>query len=81
MDVAAILALVTKGISVAEALIAAGQSAAPAFDALKGLLGKDPVEVTDADLAETERVLDQLIANFNLPLSPAKPGDPDYVPA
>ena len=70
MDVAAILALVTKGISIANALITAGQSAAPAFAALQNLF-KGKATITQADMDSTDAVLDALLDNFNLELPPA----------
>jgi hypothetical protein len=70
MDVAAILALVTKGISIANALIMAGQSAAPAFAALQNLF-KGKATITQADMDSTDAVLDALLDDFNLELPPA----------
>ena len=72
MDVTAILALVSQGISVANALISAGQSAAPAFKALENLFKKRAVAITQADLDQTEAVLDALIDQFDIDLPPAK---------
>ena len=67
MDISAILALIAKGISIVEALYEAGQSAAPAFEALKNLItGAQEGTVTDQQLTETEALLDQMIADFNL---------------
>ena len=66
MEIAAILSLVMKGISVAEALYTAGQEAAPAFSALKDLVtGAQNGTVTQADLDKTEALLDSLIEDFN----------------
>lgn len=67
MDIAAILLLIQKGVTIAEALIAAGESAAPAFTALKNLItGAQKGSVSDADLDATEAQLDKLIEDFNL---------------
>lgn len=75
MDIVAILALVAKGISVAEALYTAGQEAAPAFNALKDLItGAQKGDISDADLAKTETVLDNLIDDFNIELPPSPGG-------
>lgn len=71
MDVSAILALVTQGISVASALIQAGQSAAPAFAALENLFKSRAVAITQADLDQTEAVLDALIDQFDIDIPPA----------
>lgn len=82
MDIVAILALVAKGITVATALLEAGQSAAPALAALTKLVtGAQTGAVTKAQLDATEAVLDSLIADFNVELPPAQPGDPDFVKA
>lgn len=82
MEILAVLALVSKGIAVAEALLAAGQTAAPAFQAIKDLItgSSKPGGPTQEEMDVTEQTLDGLIADFNLPLSPAQPGDPDYKP-
>lgn len=66
MEIAAILALVLKGVSVVTALIEAGKSAAPALIAIKDLVtGAQKGDVTQAQLDQTEAVLDSLIADFN----------------
>lgn len=67
MDIVAILALIGKGLTVAEALMSAGQQAEPAITALIKLVnGAQQGTVTDDDLTQTEALLDQLIADFNL---------------
>lgn len=72
MDVLAILALVEKGIGVAEVLIAAAKDAGPALTAIKGLVtGAKNGKVTDQQLADTEALLDSLITDFNTDLPPA----------
>jgi hypothetical protein len=66
MDVVAIFALIEKGITVAEVLIKAGQSAAPAFQALKDLItGAREGAVTQAEVDKTDALLDSLLAEFN----------------
>lgn len=70
MDIAAILAIVTKGVSVASALITAGQSAAPAFAALQNLF-KAKETITQADMDAADAILDGLLDDFNLELPPA----------
>lgn len=71
MDIAAILALVTKGVMVASALIDAGKNAGPAIKALMKLIGgnrdKPP---TQAEMDATEAVLDALIDEFNVEIPP-----------
>lgn len=69
MDFAAIFALVEKGITVATALLEAGQSAIPALEAIKTFVtGAKTGSVSDVDLAKTEALLDQMIDDFNLDL-------------
>lgn len=69
MDVAAILDLIQKGLTVIGALLAAGVSAAPAIEALTKLVtGAQTGTVTDDDLAQTEALLDKQISDFNLPM-------------
>lgn len=71
MDIVAVLALISKGITVAEALYTAGEEAAPAFTALKNLVtGAQAGTVTDEELGKTEALLDQMMADFNTPLPP-----------
>ena len=69
MDAAAILALVEKAIGIASSLIIAGQSAAPAYQALINLFNRSGA-ITQTDLDKTEAVLDALIDEFNVPLPP-----------
>lgn len=67
MDIAAVILLIQKGVTIAEALIAAGESAAPAFSAIKNLLtGAQKGTVSEDDLDATEAQLDKLIDDFNL---------------
>ncbi len=66
MDPLAILALVTKGLSVAETLWEDRDLALQAIGAVKSLIAKDAP--TAADLASTEADLDALLAEFNAPL-------------
>jgi uncharacterized iron-regulated protein len=67
MDYVAILALVQKGLSVAMAIYEAGKDAAPAVKAIKDIItGVQEDSLTDAQVAETEAILDAMIAEFNL---------------
>jgi hypothetical protein len=69
MDVGAILELIVKGLGVVSTLVAVGTDAAPAIKVLIDLAtGAQAGTVTDAQLEETERVLDGMIADFNTPL-------------
>jgi hypothetical protein len=70
MDVAAVLALILKGVSIIETLIAAGQSVAPAVKVITDLItGAQAGNVTDEQLAETETALDAMIDDFNQPMT------------
>jgi hypothetical protein len=69
MDVATVLDLVAKGLGVINTLVTVGSNAAPAIKVVSDLVtGAQTGEVTDEQLAETERVLDQMIADFNAPI-------------
>lgn len=69
MNALAIFALIEKGITVAQVLIEAGRSAAPAFEALKNLIsGAKRGEVTEEDITKTEAQLDSMISEFNEPI-------------
>lgn len=71
MDYAAIFALIQKGITVVGALVEAGQTAAPALEALAALVtGAQQGTVTDDQLTQTEALLDSLVADFNADLPP-----------
>lgn len=67
MDYLAILAMVQKGIIVAQALLEAGKSAEPALSAISNLVsGAQEDNVTDEMLTSTEAILDTQIEEFNL---------------
>jgi hypothetical protein len=68
MDATAILALVTKGISVAETVWENRELALQAINAVKNITSKDAP--TADDVASTESDLDGLLAEFNAPLPP-----------
>lgn len=69
MNIIAILELVNKGLSIASALISAGQSAEPAISALKNLTSTPNEPITDAQLDRVEAMLDAQIEEFNLEMS------------
>jgi len=72
MDVASVIALITKGVSIIEALSSAGQAIAPAIAALKTIFNRDRSKpITQEDLDKVEAVLDALIDEFDLDLPPA----------
>jgi hypothetical protein len=67
MDYIAIFALIAKGLTVAQALFEAGESALPAINAIRDVVtGAQTGEVTDDQLTSAEALLDQLISDFNL---------------
>lgn len=70
MDIAAILALVEKGMTIVSAIIAAGENAAPAIAAISSLVtGAKNGTVTDAQLDATEKLLDDQIDQFDLDIA------------
>jgi hypothetical protein len=69
MDIAAILALTLKGVSVIQTLVAVGQDIAPAVKVVTDLItGAQKGAVTPEQLAATEATLDAMIADFNEPM-------------
>jgi hypothetical protein len=66
VNTASVLALIEKTMTIANALIAAGQSAEPAIKALFGAVRGDPTALTQAEIDKTDAILDKLIADFNL---------------
>lgn len=67
MDMAKVILLIGKGLTVAEALARSAQDASPAIEALIKLVkGVQGGEITDEQLAATEALLDQLIDDFNV---------------
>jgi hypothetical protein len=68
--IATVLDLVLKGISVIETLVTAGADAAPAIKVIYNLVtGAQTGSVTDQQLADARAALDQMIADFNSPLT------------
>lgn len=69
MDIAAIMALIVKGLGIVETLVEAGESAAPAIEALIGVAtGAQNGTITDEQLATAEATLDKQIDDFNSPM-------------
>jgi hypothetical protein len=69
MDVAAVLALIGKGVSVIQTLVTVGQDVAPAIKVVSDLVkGAQAGTVSDEELAATEATLDGMIADFNQPM-------------
>lgn len=69
MDTAAILAIVTKGLSIAEAVWENRDLAFKAIESVKKILNRGS-EVTQADIDATEADLDALLTEFNADLPP-----------
>lgn len=70
MDVAAVLALVLKGVGIIQTLIEVGQDVAPAIKVVTNLIiGAQAGTVTADELAATEATLDAMIADFNQPMT------------
>lgn len=69
MDYLAILTLIQKGLTVAQAIYDAGKDAAPAIQAISALVtGAQNGTVTDDELTQTEALLDSMIQDFNAPV-------------
>jgi hypothetical protein len=70
MDIAAILALTLKGISVIQTLVSVGQEIAPAVKVVTDLItGAQAGTVTNDQLLSTEDALDAMIEDFNEPMT------------
>lgn len=69
MDPMTILDLVMKGVQVIKVITDAAQDAGPAFKAVTNLItGAQAGTLTQAEIDETEKILDGMIAEFNEPL-------------
>lgn len=70
MDVVAVMALIKKGLGVAETLYETGKSAAPTIRVLTGIVtGAEHGTVTDDELTAAETLLDSQIDDFNTPIA------------
>ena len=70
MDIAAVLALVLKGVGVINTLVTVGQDIAPAVKVVENLItNAQSGAVTDDELTATEKTLDAMIADFNDPMA------------
>lgn len=70
MDIAAVLALILKGVGIIETLVEVGQDVAPAIKVVTNLIiGAQAGTVTADELAATESTLDGMIADFNQPMT------------
>ena len=66
MDIAAIMSLILKGVSVIESLVQVGQDVAPAIKVVRDLVtGAQSGTITQSDLLSAEDTLDRLISDFN----------------
>lgn len=69
MDVAAVMALIVKGLGVVETLVEAGAAAGPAIRVLVGVAsGAQNGTVTVDELTAAEALLDKQIDDFNAPM-------------
>lgn len=68
MDIARIFAIVQKGMGIVTTLAQQGKDIMPAVTAITNIVSKRPEDVTEADLDETERVLDEKLDEFEKPL-------------
>lgn len=69
MDVAAVMALIVKGLGVVETLVEAGEAAGPAIRVLVGVAtGAQNGTVTEDELTAAEALLDKQIEDFNTPM-------------
>ena len=69
MDIAAVMALIIKGLGIAETLVAAGQEAAPTIKTLVSIAtGAQQGSITAEQLLAAEDELDAQIAEFNAPI-------------
>lgn len=69
MDPLAIIALITKGLTIANMALEAGKDAAPIIKTILGVSeATQDGTVTEEQLAELEALLDAEIAEFNKPM-------------
>jgi len=70
MDIAAVLALILKGVGIISTLVTIGEDAAPAIKVVTNLItGAQAGTVTAEELAATEATLDAMITDFNTPIA------------
>lgn len=72
MDMARIFEIGMQGVSLIQSLAQQGKDIMPAVTALKNVFSKRPEDVTEAELDETEAVLDRLLDEFEKPLTRKK---------
>lgn len=69
MDIAAILALIAKGVSLIPVLVQAGKDIVPAIGVIKNIItGAQAGTITDQQLTDFEAMLDAMISDFNEPI-------------
>jgi len=69
MDIAAVMALIIKGLGIVETLVQAGQEAAPTIKTLVSIAtGAQQGSITAEQLLAAEDELDAQIADFNTPI-------------
>lgn len=72
MDIQRIFDLGMKGVNLITSLATQGKDISRAATALKNVFSKRPEDVTEAELDEVERVLDELLDEFEKPLKRTK---------
>ena len=69
MDIAAVMALIIKGLGIVATLVAAGEEAAPTIKTLVSIAtGAQQGSITAEQLLAAEDELDAQIAEFNTPI-------------
>lgn len=69
MDIARILQIGMQAMNVITTLSQQGKDISRAVTAAKNVFSKRPEDITDADLDETERMLDEMLDEFEKPLT------------
>lgn len=68
MDIARLLELGMKGVSIIQTLAQQRQDIMPVVTALKNVFSKQEDQITEADLDAVEEVLDRMLDEFEKPL-------------
>lgn len=69
MDIARILSLGMKTLTTITSFAQSGKDITKVIEAGKNVFSKDASQITDADLDEAERVLDEALDEFEKPLT------------
>jgi hypothetical protein len=68
MDIGRLFGLLNKGLGVVVTLAQQGKDISQAVTAMKNVVSKRPQDVTEEDLDEIERILDEKLDEFEKPL-------------